>query len=37
MDDMMESLQSIKYSTDLSNLDEHKKNQDIIKAIEVGK
>jgi hypothetical protein len=37
MDDMMESLQSIKYSTDLSNLDEHKKNQDIIKAVEVGK
>ena len=36
MDDMMESLESIKYSSDLSNLDQHKKNQDIIKAIETG-
>jgi hypothetical protein len=36
MDDMMESLESIKYSSDSSNLDQHKKNQDLIKAAETG-
>lgn len=36
MTEMMDSLEHIKYSEDPTNLSSHKKNSDLIKAIEVG-